>query len=108
MALELMSIDPIKVDDREGRRNFHYSFDKIHVEDITGEEFDDRVEIDWVKDRGYPGAFWYQFKDSPKLLVSERLIYMELGENELEASKRAYFMLDILDSHGKVSGWRRV
>lgn len=101
---ELVQIRPMKVDNRPGRQSYRYKYNQIHVEDITGDEFDSRVNINWVTEE----KFWYQFMDSPRILVTPNACFVEKDSDIDEAELRLYFMLDILDSGGKVSGWRRI
>lgn len=104
MNMALREVTPTKRDDRKNRRDYVYSFREIHIDDVAGDEFGDNVEILEFGD----GFFKYRYGDGPILIVNRYRIQVGDNADMEEAEKRAYFMVDILDDHGKVSGWRRV
>ena len=92
------------VDNESGGYTYRYEYDEIHLEDIPDDVEPQalRAEFWWDGD-----VLYYQYKDLPKVRISDDGVEAEVYQGFQQARRQAYFALSQLDAMGYISTWRK-
>ena len=106
-------VNPVKVDDREGRSNKRYGFSRVHFDRAPDLEVDiPEVDTYYFSDPPVGASdvedmLVWQYEGKPAVFITPERVYVEETAGSTESKRQAYYAINYLDGEAMVSGWSK-